>query len=94
MHWNKKNNTDNLIDFSGTKIDDNIIDKFVSRITPIDNIHYRWDLNFSSKDKQAIIGCVEGRKISPTVSIKKKVRTTSVLTLHMISLFSFHLTGK
>ena len=32
---------DEMIDFSGSKIDENIIEKFVSRITPIDNGHYR-----------------------------------------------------
>lgn len=58
-----------IIDFSGPKIDENIIEKFVSRITPIDNGHYRWDLNFTQNKKQAIIGCIEGRKIKASVDI-------------------------
>ena len=48
-----------------------MIDKFVSRITPIDNGHYRWDLNFAPGPKQAIIGRIEGRKGKATVEIKE-----------------------
>ena len=62
---------DKMIDFSGSKIDESIIEKFVSRITPIDNGHYRWDLNFTQNKKQAIIGCIEGRKDKATVEIKE-----------------------
>ena len=67
-----ENTLNNLLDFSNGKIDDRIIEKFVTRITPIDNGHYRWDLNFSPNKKQAIIGCVEGRKNKPEVTIKKE----------------------
>ena len=49
----------------------NIIEKFVSRITPIDNGHYRWDLNFTQNKRQAIIGSVEERKGKATASIKE-----------------------
>lgn len=62
---------DEMIDFSGPTIDENIIEKFVSRITPIDNGHYRWDLNFTQNKKQAIIGSVEGRKGKATADIKE-----------------------
>lgn len=62
---------DEVIDFSGPKISENIIDKFVSRITPIDDGHYRWDLNFTLGSKQAIIGCIEGRKGKASVEIKE-----------------------
>ena len=53
---------DSMLDFSGPSIDSNIIEKFVCRITPVDNGHYRWDLNFAPNKKQAIIGAIEGRK--------------------------------
>ena len=62
---------DEIIDFSGPKIDENIIEKFVSRITPIDNGHYRWDLNFTQNKKQAVIGCIEGRKGKAIVELKE-----------------------
>ena len=45
--------------------------KFVSRITPVDNRHYRWDLNFTQNKKQAIIGSVEGQKGKAAVEIKE-----------------------
>lgn len=48
-----------------------VIEKFVSRITPIDNGHYRWDLNFTQNKKQAIIGSVEGRKGKANADIKE-----------------------
>lgn len=60
-----------VLDFSKPKISESVIDKFVSRITPIDNGHYRWDLNFAPGPKQAIIGCIEGRKGKATVEIKE-----------------------
>lgn len=60
-----------VLDFSKPKIDESVIDKFVSRITPVDNGHYRWDLNFTPNSKQAIIGRIEGRKGKATVEIKE-----------------------
>ena len=62
---------DSMLDFSGPTIDSNIIEKFVCRITPVDNGHYRWDLNFAPNKKQAIIGAIEGRKGKASVEIKE-----------------------
>ena len=62
---------DSMLDFSGPSIDSSIIDKFVCRITPVDNGRYRWDLNFAPNKKQAIIGAVEGRKGKAGVEIKE-----------------------
>lgn len=62
---------DSMLDFSGPSIDSNVIEKFVCRITPVDNGHYRWDLNFAPNKKQAIIGAIEGRKGKASVEIKE-----------------------
>ena len=62
---------DSILDFSGPSIDESIIEKFVCRITPIDNVHYRWDLNFTPNRKQAIIGAIEGRKGKASVEIQE-----------------------
>ena len=62
---------DSILDFSGPSIDSSIIDKFVCRITPVDNGRYRWDLNFAPNKKQAIIGAVEGRKGKANTEIKE-----------------------
>ena len=62
---------DSMLDFSGPSIDSNIIEKFVCRITPVNNGHYRWDLNFAPNKKQAIIGAIEGRKGKASVEIKE-----------------------
>ena len=60
-----------MLDFSGPSIDEKLLDKFVSRITPLDDTHFRWDLNLAPGPKQAIIGQVEGRKNKATVQIKE-----------------------
>lgn len=60
-----------VLDFSKPKISESVIDKFVCRITPVDNGHYGWDLNFAPNSKQAIIGYVEGRKGKANVEIKE-----------------------
>ena len=60
-----------MLDFSGPTIDEKVLDKFVSRITPLDDTHFRWDLNLAPGPKQAIIGQVEGRKNKSTVQIKE-----------------------
>lgn len=62
---------DEILDFSKPTINEKLIDKFVSRITPIDNGHYRWDLNFAPGPKQAIIGHIEGRKGKGSVEVKE-----------------------
>ena len=80
---------DSMLDFSGPTIDSNIIEKFVCRITPVDNGHYRWDLNFAPNKKQAIIGAIEGRKGKASAEIKNTVRMTSILTVFTIGLMGF-----
>lgn len=59
-----------MLDFSGPSIDEKVLDKFVCRITPLDDTHFRWDLNLAPGPKQAIIGQVAGRKSKSTVQIK------------------------
>lgn len=41
------------------------------RITPIDNGHYRWNLNFVPSRRQAIIGSIEGQKGNASIHIKE-----------------------
>ena len=45
-----------VVEFYGAKMDQSIIEKFIFRITPINNGCYRWDLNFAPGKKQQIIG--------------------------------------
>lgn len=53
-----------MLDFSGPSMDENVLEKFVCRITPLDDTHFRWDLNLAPGPKQAIIGQVEGRIVN------------------------------
>ena len=61
---------DKLIDFSKTKIDESIIDKFVTRVVPLNNGQYRWDMNFSSSEMQAVVCSIEGRKNKADATIE------------------------
>lgn len=58
------------LDFSNPKLDDSIIDKFVSQIIPVDNCRYRWDLNFLPNETQSLVCKVEGRKNHANATIE------------------------
>lgn len=60
-----------MLDFSGPSMDEKVLDKFVCHITPLDDTHFRWDLNLAPGPKQAIIGQVEGRRNKCTAQIKE-----------------------
>ena len=60
------------IDFSQAKLSDYIIDRFVTRITPIDNNLFRWYIRLTEDDpeEEVCIG-VEGRKTNPKLLNEK-----------------------
>lgn len=60
------------LDFFKPKLDDGIIDKFVSQIIPVDNCRYRWDLNFLPNETQSLVCKVEGRKNHADASIEEE----------------------
>ena len=60
-----------VLDFSTPRLDDSIIDKFVSQIIPVDNCRYRWDLNFLPNDTQSLVCKVEGRKNHANATIEE-----------------------
>ncbi|TGX96585.1 recombinase family protein [Hominisplanchenecus murintestinalis] len=60
-----------VLDFSKPKLDDSIIDKFVSQIIPVDNCRYRWDLNFLPNETQSLVCKVEGRKNHANATIEE-----------------------
>ena len=60
------------LDFSKPKLDDSIIDKFVSQIIPVDNCRYRWDLNFLPNETQSLVCKVEGRKNHANATIEEE----------------------
>lgn len=59
------------LDFSKPKLDDSIIEKFVSQIIPVDNCRYRWDLNFLPNETQSLVCKVEGRKNHADATIEE-----------------------
>ena len=78
LNWEKiKATLNEVIDFSGSKVDDSIVDKFVARIIPQGNNRFAWFINLSAMELQQIDMAVEGRKNQPTVYIKEKKEETS-----------------
>lgn len=59
------------LDFSKPKLDDSVIEKFVSQIIPVDNCRYRWDLNFLPNETQSLVCKVEGRKNHANATIEE-----------------------
>lgn len=78
-----KNVLEEVLDFSKSKIDDSIIDKFVSQIIPVDNCRYRWDLNFLPNGTQSISCKVEGRKNHASISIEDEDESPRTYILSM-----------
>lgn len=81
-HFSKKDIDDKLkelkeilattIDFSQAKLSDYIIDRFITRVVPIDNNLFRWyiKLTDSNPEQEVCIG-VEGRKNNPNLLNEK-----------------------
>ena len=78
LNWEKiKSTLNEVVDFSGSKVDDSIVDKFVARIIPQGNNRFAWFMNLSAMEPQQIDMAVEGRKNQPTVYIKEEKEETS-----------------
>lgn len=78
LNWEKiKATLNEVIDFSGSKVDDSIVDKFVARIIPQGDNRFAWFINLSAMEPQQIDMAVEGRKNQPTVYIKEDKEETS-----------------
>lgn len=55
-----------IVDFSGNKVDEDIIDKLVYKVIPLDKGKFKWILNLLDVDGNHITCGVEGRKNNPT----------------------------
>lgn len=60
-----------FIDLSKSKVDHNILEKFVSKIVPDGNTHFRWYMNLDNNNEIPIDVNVDGRKNNAVVSIDK-----------------------
>jgi len=58
------------IDFSQPFLSRDVINKFVQKITTLDNRRFQWDMNFMLKNTQPIFATVDGRKTSPSVTVE------------------------
>lgn len=70
LNWKVIRETlEELIDFSKPKIDNEIVDKFISRITPLGNNRFAWFVNVSGASTEEIDMMIEGRKNHATIRI-------------------------
>ncbi len=65
-----KNALDTMIDFSAPTVDEDIIDRFISRVKPVDDNHFEWTVKLSNEKESGIICSVSGRKTNPTAEIE------------------------
>ena len=52
------------------KLDSDIVDSFISRITPVDNNRFEWIIRLSENTSAAAVCCVGGRKNKATATIE------------------------
>lgn len=78
LKWDKINATlQKVIDISGSMVDDSLVDKFISKIIPMGNNHYKWFVNLSNLREEEIDMVVEGRKNNPTVYVEGEKKEDS-----------------
>ena len=70
LNWKVIRETlEELIDFSKSKIDNEIVDKFIARITPLGDNRFAWFVNVSGASTEEIDMMVEGRKNHANIRI-------------------------
>jgi len=65
-----KSKLDTIIDFSEPTVNEDIIDRFISRVKPVDDNHFEWTVKLSDEKESSIICSVSGRKTNPTAEIE------------------------
>lgn len=73
LNWDRIHATlEKVIDISTPKVDNKLVEKFVSRIVPQGNNRFTWFINLSDVDTRNIDMVVEGRKNNATVYVEKE----------------------
>lgn len=68
LRWKEIEQTlDQMIDLSGDKVNEDIIDKFVQRVTPLGNNRYAFHMNLDNGATENFIAGVEGKKNSSVI---------------------------
>ena len=75
-----KDSLERMLDFSDENIDDEIIDKFVSRVVVVNDTTFAWYLNLSGKESTEVIATCEGRKNKAVVSLTYSWEKENFLT--------------
>ncbi len=68
LRWDEiRASLEEMIDFSSSQIDRNIIRKFVAKIVPNGKNHFRWYMNLDKNETTTLDMVVEGRKNNPVI---------------------------
>jgi hypothetical protein len=71
LRWAEIEQTLNqLIDFSGDKVNEDVVDKFIRRITPLGNNRYAFYLNIDNGLAESFTAAVKGRKGNAVISME------------------------
>lgn len=72
LYWDEiKATLQKVIDISSSTVDNELVDKFIAKIVPMGNNHYKWFVNLSNLKSEEISIVVDGRKNNATVYIEK-----------------------
>lgn len=67
-----------VIDLSKSKVDKNLLDKFVYKVVPVGKNHFRWYMNLGNRRQEDFDIEIEGRKNTAVVSIDEGDPSPSV----------------
>lgn len=72
LHWDKiKEILQKVIDISSPTVDTELVDKFIAKIVPMGNNHYKWFVNLSKLTSEEVSIVIDGRKSNATVYIEE-----------------------
>lgn len=65
-----KDTLERVIDFTQPKLDEELLNQVISRVIPITNEHFRWELNLLPGSSYSMDCTITGRKNNPSISLQ------------------------
>ena len=65
-----KDTLERVIDFTQPKLDEELLNQVISRVIPITNEHFRWELNLLPGSSYSMDCTITGRKNNPSISLR------------------------
>lgn len=90
-----KNALDTMIDFTQPTVNEDIIDRFISHVKPVDDNHFEWTVKLSNEKESNIICSVSGRKTNPTAEIESESPLTyQICFINLGAIKTLHEVGR